>query len=274
MITVPKYVAIARTPSRAIKEESCSSAESDLSEFLVRGNRKRKLDHLSWEEKVQRKKLKNRVAAQTSRDRKKAKMQDMEKTIEKQSKELEALKKQCNRLQNEKEDMLSKYEKLEQDYEKLKLRMDIQEQKTQKIPFNNIPEEHKYNRSFESETRSAEIDAIKCEGSAVSKNSLPWNKSMTSNSAQQVSPAKNQNVQSLWQIIALCLLYRTCSKTSTSTGLKNLPKVCSLMSQQQWKQVIQEAAKHLPKLKALESDCLDQWWGPTNQTWNPPKIAA
>ncbi|GBP26190.1 X-box-binding protein 1 [Eumeta japonica] len=44
--------------------------------------RKRRLDHLTWEEKMQRKKLKNRVAAQTSRDRKKAKMDDMERRIE------------------------------------------------------------------------------------------------------------------------------------------------------------------------------------------------
>lgn len=45
-------------------------------------SRKRKLDHLSWEEKMQRKKLKNRVAAQTSRDRKKAKMDEMEHRIQ------------------------------------------------------------------------------------------------------------------------------------------------------------------------------------------------
>ncbi|CAB3234647.1 unnamed protein product [Arctia plantaginis] len=45
-------------------------------------SRKRRLDHLSWEEKMQRKKLKNRVAAQTSRDRKKAKMDEMESRIQ------------------------------------------------------------------------------------------------------------------------------------------------------------------------------------------------
>ncbi|KAJ8917628.1 hypothetical protein NQ315_000112 [Exocentrus adspersus] len=44
--------------------------------------KKRRLDHLSWEEKIQRKKLKNRVAAQTSRDRKKAKMEQMEQALQ------------------------------------------------------------------------------------------------------------------------------------------------------------------------------------------------
>jgi X box-binding protein 1 len=278
VITVPKYVSIAKTPASYKIDDSLSSAESEISEFLVRGNRKRKLDHLTWEEKVQRKKMKNREAAQTSRDRKKAKMENMEKTIEKQTKELAELNKRCERLENEKDDIEKKYKKLEEEYQKLKARMDSQEKikAEEKIAFNNIPEEHKYNRSIEdNDDCITEIDSIKTEGSAVSQNSPQWNKSMEPNSVHQSSmPTKNQNSQALWQIIALCLLYRTCSKTSMSNDLKSLPKVCSQMSQQQWKQVIQEAAKNLPKMKAIESNCLDQWWGPTNHTWNPPKISA
>lgn len=71
-------------------------------------SRKRRLDHLSWEEKMQRKKLKNRVAAQTSRDRKKAKMDDMESRIkyfmdmnERLTSEVESLKALNERLLSE-----------------------------------------------------------------------------------------------------------------------------------------------------------------------------
>ncbi|XP_039292433.1 uncharacterized protein LOC111046656 isoform X3 [Nilaparvata lugens] len=43
--------------------------------------RKRRLDHLSQEEKIMRKKLKNREAAQTSRDRKKARLEELESAV-------------------------------------------------------------------------------------------------------------------------------------------------------------------------------------------------
>nr|XP_973680.3 PREDICTED: LOW QUALITY PROTEIN: uncharacterized protein LOC662495 [Tribolium castaneum] len=60
--------------------------------------KKRRLDHLTWEEKLQRKKLKNRVAAQTSRDRKKAKMDQMEKALQELFSKNEVLVQECERL--------------------------------------------------------------------------------------------------------------------------------------------------------------------------------
>lgn len=53
LITVPKYVTIATNISSA-GSNSGSEDMDGLDEFLVRGKRKR-LDHLSWEEKLQRK---------------------------------------------------------------------------------------------------------------------------------------------------------------------------------------------------------------------------
>lgn len=98
IITVPNnYLAVDEMESKVVVEVG-SPAPS----------RKRRLDHLTWEEKMQRKKLKNRVAAQTSRDRKKAKMDEMENRInyfmevnERLTKEVESLKTLNERLLNE-----------------------------------------------------------------------------------------------------------------------------------------------------------------------------
>lgn len=134
VITVPtKFVPINLAPV-AIKTEimpaPCSDADestSSMDEFLVRG-KKRRLDHLTWEEKLQRKKLKNRVAAQTSRDRKKAKMEEMEYTIQQQTDQISELQMKCDTLQSEKEAIYSKYLDLEARFEELNRRLDEQQQ--------------------------------------------------------------------------------------------------------------------------------------------------
>ena len=55
-------------------------------------------DHLSPEEKLQRRKLKNRVAAQNARDKKRAKMEDMEEKLKKLESEAKRLREENQKL--------------------------------------------------------------------------------------------------------------------------------------------------------------------------------
>lgn len=72
--------------------------EDDEDEFLpVR--KRANLDHLSPEERLMRRKLKNRVAAQNARDKKKAQCEDMEKLINQMSEERRKLAEENSRLQ-------------------------------------------------------------------------------------------------------------------------------------------------------------------------------
>jgi len=59
--------------STIIRENKCKNIDNEKPK-----RKRQRLDHLSQEEKLMRRKLKNRVAAQSARDRKKVKMQDLE----------------------------------------------------------------------------------------------------------------------------------------------------------------------------------------------------
>jgi X box-binding protein 1 len=255
--------------------------------------RKRKLDHLSFEEKVQRKKLKNRVAAQTSRDRKKKQMEEMVVTIEKQRKEIAQWEHRYNQ-------MKAKCDKLERDVRKLKANKQsttptaatatVVQQKQELV--HSIPEEHKYTRSAFENTNANEDSCvgsmfIKTEnGSAASAQPLPkvsmMNTETTEKSASKRPHSQQQqqksDVKALLKIIMLCLLYKNSSKMSNySTISKILQKVCSPISEHQWKVTLHRAMSQMPKRRAVNSTSLDHWWksqclGPENREWNPPKI--
>lgn len=272
------------TPKFLVPKRDDSCSDSSCSNEFVRSGptpgRKRKLDHLSYEEKVQRKKLKNRVAAQTSRDRKKKQMEEMQETIEQQDQKIVNLERRCDQLASERDKIQAKFEKLERDYQKLKSRPSLRQPTT--MMRHSIPEEHKYTRSAHEDTSNdgcVGSITIKTEGSAVSHKPLLKVTKMEIESTKRsvkVHRREKSEVKALLKVIMLCLLYRSSSKISSSTNstLSSLQKACSKMSHQTWKQMFQQAALQMPKAKALNSQCLNHWWGPTNKEWNPPKIAA
>ncbi|XP_031622318.1 LOW QUALITY PROTEIN: uncharacterized protein LOC116340162 [Contarinia nasturtii] len=105
LMALPKYVSIPNKNGLPIS--------ADPIESFIGCGKKRRLDHLTWEEKLQRKKLKNRVAAQTSRDRKKAKMDEMDQTVKRLRDENVKLKEQTERLTADKEELLKRTIELE-----------------------------------------------------------------------------------------------------------------------------------------------------------------
>ncbi|XP_018342746.1 PREDICTED: LOW QUALITY PROTEIN: uncharacterized protein LOC108748864 [Trachymyrmex septentrionalis] len=106
----------ARMDSRkVVSDQQKETRDDDVATLLepvdtrVRG-KKRRLDHLTWEEKLQRKKLKNRVAAQTSRDRKKARLDELEETVRTQKERSELLTQECAMLRSQNELLTSQKE--------------------------------------------------------------------------------------------------------------------------------------------------------------------
>lgn len=225
--------------------------------------RKRKLDHLSPEEKIQRKKLKNRVAAQSSRDRRKKQMEDMMDSINAQARTIASWESKYKQLQ-------SKYDKLERELKKLK------SSKQEVVKHHSIPEEHKYTRVADEMTKNescADSGCIKSEGPAVSNiKPLPKVSKMQSESTEKSSKIfrlEGQNTKMLLQLIMLCLFYKSTLKTSTS---KKSPMTSSTISTKALKQKIQKVASQMPRFKAVNAHCLDQWWGSHNRQWNPMGI--
>lgn len=257
--------------SKILIPKSTSGSGSEVEHVKGTPGRKRKLDHLSQEEKIQRKKLKNRVAAQTSRDRKKKLVDSMESRLDQQQRQITALQKRCEQITNERDRIHQKYEKLEREFLKLK-----------NGAYHNIPEEHRYTRILASDEVDSIVGSISIKPEPAVFYEVPLPKEIkmesesTIQSTQMKSNKKSSDVQALLKIVLLCLLYKKSSMISSSTNstLKNLQKVCSKMSPQNWQYLIKKAASQMPKMRASNSNCLNHWWGPETKEWNPPKIAA
>ncbi|KAI4462151.1 x-box binding protein 1 [Holotrichia oblita] len=181
-------------------------------------SKKRRLDHLTWEEKIQRKKLKNRVAAQTSRDRKKAKMEQMESAIKELFDKNEHLISECEKLR-----LLN--EKLQVENQDLHSRL--------RVPCPTCSHQ------------SRPVECVVQNGSAASPNPRP--KGLVRHSAAALNV---QAARTLWKIVLACLLYQTCSTNSIATSisphLKRSRRASFRISQQTWRLLLKrQIAKYV-----------------------------
>jgi X box-binding protein 1 len=128
--------------------DSLDNSSNDTIFSVTKPKRKRqRLDHLSHEEKLMRRKLKNRMAAQSARDRKKLKMNELEE-------DLILLTKQRNALLNQNQTLKQRNALLEQQNKELKERLSILESQTSET---SVKVENKCSNDWSETFESAEL---------------------------------------------------------------------------------------------------------------------
>lgn len=109
----------------SIQVPDSNKLDSSLAQEEQKQKKKRqRLTHLTADEKMMRRKLKNRVAAQSARDRKKVKMEDLENTCDFLKEQNEILKKENSILKEKAKILLDENRKL------LKFKQEHQQQQT------------------------------------------------------------------------------------------------------------------------------------------------
>ncbi|XP_019762557.1 X-box-binding protein 1-like isoform X3 [Dendroctonus ponderosae] len=196
--------------------------------------KKRRLDHLSWEEKIQRKKLKNRVAAQTSRDRKKAKVEQMETAIQQLFNKNETLIGECDRLRATNERLLAENSEL-------------------------------HRRLQETPPCQCQSRTVVCAPESGSTESLLRPKGTSAYSAAALADARKRH---LLRTVLICLLFQSCltswSRTrSTSTRSSTSLRPYSRTLPEIWRTLLRRQPIKTRKLFQTK------WWGRQQSSWNP-----
>jgi X box-binding protein 1 len=238
----------------------CSSEDSDDSKPMAR--KRANLDHLSSEEKMMRRKLKNRVAAQNARDKKRVRMDSMEDCLKKVEDELEMVQAENKRLNEINERLFNENQALKGNNSMNLLNTSIKDEMPPSPdslppPYSPAP---------------SSVDSHD-QGIVVGRPSATADH--TDNGLQQQDQGRpmavdrsQQNAAAMITAVSACCLFWTCL-TATGTGcskdssskckssLPPAPNPCNRSS---------ESSRLPPKKRSSQS-----WWGPQQTSWNPAK---
>lgn len=216
-----------------VDQDIVESKSVENTQPSVMARKRQRLDHLSFEEKIMRRKLKNRIAAQSARDRKKARLSELEIALEELQEEKvallsenKALKQKVMLLENENLDLKSR-----QGLREVKLKQDNVEQ-------NCVFEEKDFSGSL--------------------KHALLINSPLQKE--QDLLIPILLMMQYVFLPVMMSLMnFLTCfsstTKSYSSVILSQKTRFCSALNL--WR--IKEAN---PAIK---------WWGPHQKSWNPSK---
>lgn len=196
--------------------------------------KRQRLDHLSMEEKIMRRKLKNRVAAQSARDRKKMKMDELEVVVQQLEAEKAELEEENARLKNM--NML-------------------------------LETENQYLKKGTTTTTTSSDQELKQEPETDLTEKMEIGASLEHASLISGPLLKEQGrpLHSHWMTQFVCLqmiMNLMTSSTCSSTAAKSSSN--AVLSQKILTKLLKELDLDMvyPLLK---------WWGPQQKTWNPSK---
>lgn len=238
-VVVPKTIIISSVPGKSptirnVYTSSQSQIQSNMAEDLLEnGPRKRKrLTHLTPEERMMRRKLKNRVAAQTARDRKKERMVELEEALAKM--EAENKKLQC---------------------ENLSLK-----QQTGVLAEENVNLRSRLAIDNETQPKSAVVRSVGELGSPGSAaSSLPLQQ-------ERIRALYKAATQYLTLLLCLSMTSSSGSSNKSQTPVKLKRDLISPSLRRKLVCLAQKAAE-----LRQQDDPLVKWWGPQQRSWTPSR---
>ncbi|XP_077511178.1 X-box-binding protein 1-like [Amblyomma americanum] len=281
---VPKRIVITAVRDRSSEKAAAIIAPRDwhvktemevtVAEPVVTGppaRKRQRLDHLTREEKIMRRKLKNRVAAQSARDRKKARMDELEEQVTQLQADRMALVEE-NRL------LRQRLEECEKENKKLLKRLESKASPslpptstpiiTTTTPFHPTP--------------VIKVEPLPSPEDGASSGSVEY-ASLISGPLQQdqvplLALALWMMQFGFWQLMTNVTTSSLCSKSAAKTCSEGCPSqrtalLCLfLLLLLQQRQQQQHSQQEGPSSRLIENRAPPHtWWGPHQRSWTPSK---